>query len=313
MPAIRFLCLPSPSAASTASAGGGSATTSGQLPPNLSTKPTAPTLLKLTTPQAPPHHLLLPADLPSDVKEKILSLEIIGVDSARAVFLNPNLRSASPESVHSVISFLLSKGIHHKDLPRILGMCPKILTSNISGELKPVFSFLSGDLHVPSSHFRRVVNKCPRLLVSSVRDQLRPALLYLRRLGFKDTFALAYNDPILLVSSVEKTIIPKLEFLTAIGFSREEAAAMVLRCPGLLTFSIENNFKPKYEYFAKVMGGRLEELKEFPQYFAFSLEKRIKPRNMEMVKEAQRKLPLPLMLKTTDEEFRDLMMKRRKR
>lgn len=84
---------------------------------------------------------------------------------------------------------------------------------------------------------------------------------------------------------------------------------MVLRCPALFTFSIENNFKPKFEYFSGEMEGELEELKEFPQYFTFSLDNRIKPRHMEVVRSGV-KVALPVMLKSTDEEFRELLMKR---
>lgn len=185
-------------------------------------------------------------------------------------------------------------------------MCPQILTSDIKSDLIPVFNFLFHDLRVPETNFRSVINKCPRLLASSVRDQLKPALFYLQRLGFRDLKALAYQDPILLVSSVENTLIPKLDYLGELGFSRNDTVGMVLRCPTLFTFSIENNFKPKFEYFDKEMGGRLEELKEFPGYFAFSLEKRIKPRHMEVVQSGV-KVPLPLMLKSTDEDFRELI------
>ncbi|KAJ6377409.1 hypothetical protein OIU76_026393 [Salix suchowensis] len=120
---------------------------------------------------------------------------------------------------------------------------------------------------------QRAINKCPRLLVSSARDQLKPCLFYLQRLGFEDLEALAYQDPVLLVSNVENTLIPKLKYLESIGFSRDEAVAMVLRCPALFTFSVENNFKPKFDYFAEEMKGKLKELKGFPQYFAFSLDK----------------------------------------
>lgn len=256
-------------------------------------------------------HLPLPLpDLPSHVKEKILFLELLGIDSGRALSLNPDLRSASSDSINSIVSYLLSKGIHHKDLARILGMCPKILTSSISADIAPVFRFLSSDLCVPESNYRRVINKCPRLLVSSVRDQLKPALIYLQRLGFYDKESLAYHDTILLASNVEKTLIPKLQYLVSLGFTRDEAVAMVLRCPGLFTFSIENNFKPKYEYFVEEMSGALEDLKEFPQYFAFSLEKRIKPRHQQLIQFGVY-FPLPDMLKTTDEEFNDMIRKQK--
>ena len=254
------------------------------------------------------HPLYTPAhsNLSLQFKEKILCLEIMGVDSGKALSLNPSLHTATLHSIHSIISFLQSKGIHQKDLGRIFGMCPKLLTSNIRTDLIPVFNFLSQDLKVPDQSFRRVINKCPRLLVSSVRDQLKPALIFLQRLGFQDLEALAHQDPVLLVSSVEKTLIPKLEYLVSLGMSRADAVGMVLRCPGLFTFSVENNFKPKFEYFVGEMEGNLEELKEFPQYFAFSLEKRIKPRHMEAVQNGV-KVPLALMLKSTDEEFRELM------
>ncbi|KAH7673826.1 Transcription termination factor mitochondrial/chloroplastic protein [Dioscorea alata] len=85
---------------------------------------------------------------------------------------------------------------------------------------------------------------------------------------------------------------------------------MVLRCPGLFTFSIENNFKPKFEYFAEEMSGTLEDLKEFPQYFAFSLEKRIKPRHQQLIQFGVY-VPLSDMLKTTDEEFKDMIHKQK--
>ncbi|XP_022715500.1 transcription termination factor MTEF1, chloroplastic-like [Durio zibethinus] len=245
-------------------------------------------------------------NLSFQIKEKILCLEIMGIDSGKALSLNPSLHSTSLDSLRSIISFLQSKGIHQKDFARIFGMCPKILTSNIRTDLNPVFSFLSQDLKVPENNYRKVINKCPRLLTSSVRDQLKPALFYLQRLGFKDLEALAYQDPVLLVSSVELTLISKLKFLESIGFSTNEAKSMVLRCPGLFTFSIENNYKPKFEYLNDEMNGTLEELKEFPQFFAFSLEKRIKPRHIEVMRSGV-KLPLADMLKSTDEEFKELL------
>lgn len=93
-----------------------------------------------------------------------------------------------------------------------------------------------------------------------------------------------------------------------LGYTKEEAIGMVLRCPSLFTFSIENNFKPKIEYFLGEMKGKLEDIKEFPQYFAFSLEKRIKPRHLEVLQSGV-EVPLPILLKSTDQEFSELLSK----
>ncbi|KAI3800758.1 hypothetical protein L1987_28852 [Smallanthus sonchifolius] len=186
--------------------------------------------------------------------------------------------------VHSKLSCL--EVMVQRDPTKLIGMCPKILTANINNELIPVFNFLSHDLKIPNHNYRKVINKCPRLLVSSVENQLKPALYYLKRLGFRDLGALAYQDCVLLVSNVENTLMPKLDYLISLGFSKPEAIEMVLRCPGLFTFN-------------------------FPQYFAFSLEKRIKPRHMEAV-ECEAEITLPLLLKTTDEEFAELLMQKNK-
>ncbi|CAD6255653.1 unnamed protein product [Miscanthus lutarioriparius] len=197
-----------------------------------------------------------------------------------------------------------------KDLGRVFGMCLSVLTASVRADLRPVFAFLSEDLGVPESAHRRVVIKCPRVLACSVRDQLRPALIYLRRLGFRDSRALALQDPILLVSSVERTLAPKLEFLAGLGMSRDDAIAMVLRCPALFTFSIKRNYRPKFEYLVDAMDGGVEDVKAFPQYFAFSLEKRIAPRHR-TAEDAGVALPLPDMLKATDVEFREMLDKER--
>lgn len=82
---------------------------------------------------------------------------------------------------------------------------------------------------------------------------------------------------------------------------------MVLRSPGLLTFSIENNFRPKVEFLVTEMGRELSELKEFPQYFSFSLEGKIKPRH-QMLVENGFSMPLSEMLKVSDGEFRQRLV-----
>jgi mTERF domain-containing protein, mitochondrial len=55
----------------------------------------------------------------------------------------------------------------------------------------------------------------------------------------------------------------------------------------------------------------VEDVKAFPQYFSFSLEKRIVPRH-QATAEAGVALPLPDMLKATDDEFTDMLEKEKK-
>ncbi|XP_078163568.1 transcription termination factor MTEF1, chloroplastic-like [Carex rostrata] len=242
----------------------------------------------------------------ADLKEIILYLEVMGFNAGRIVRNNPDLHGASLQSIHHIIYYLQSKGIRRKDLVKIIDMCPNIITASIKDDLEPVFDFLSKDLEIPESNFYMIIKKCPRLLDCSARDQLKPALNYFQRLGIKDKFGFAYRHPVLLVLNVEKTIMPKVDFLMSLGLSQQEAEFFIYRNPGLLTFSIENNFKPKAEYFFGEMKGSLEELKDFPQYFACSLEGRIKPRHRELVEKGI-EMPLAVMLKSMDIEFRKLV------
>lgn len=87
---------------------------------------------------------------------------------------------------------------------------------------------------------------------------------------------------------------------------------MVVRSPALLTFSVNNNLVPKTEYFVKEMEGNLADLKRFPQYFSFSLERRIKPRHRLLVEHGL-SMPLSNMLKVSDGEFNARLIEMRLR
>ncbi|CAL9053962.1 unnamed protein product [Musa banksii] len=136
-------------------------------------------------------------------------------------------------------------------------MDASLLTCDPGAHPLPVFRFLIAPVAIPLPDLRKAVGLCPRLLVSSVSEELRPALHFLRRRRRRTT--------LLLVSSVEDALLPKLDYLRGLGFSDEETRSMVLRSPGLLTFSIENNFRPKVEFLIHDMGRDLAELKDFPQ------------------------------------------------
>ncbi|KAJ6377410.1 hypothetical protein OIU76_026393 [Salix suchowensis] len=87
----------------------------------------------------------------------------MGVDSGKALSQNPSLHAASLGSIESIIFFLQSKGIQQKDLPRIFGMCPKLLTSDIRTDLKPVFNFLSQDLKSPRKQLQKGYQQVPEI------------------------------------------------------------------------------------------------------------------------------------------------------
>lgn len=86
------------------------------------------------------------------------------------------------------------------------------------------------------------------------------------------------------------------------GFSKREATAMFRRFPQLFNYSVKDNYERKLNYFVVGMGRDLKELKEFPQYFSFSLENRIKPRHQACVDKGVC-FPLNVLLKTSEAQF----------
>lgn len=105
----------------------------------------------------------------------------------------------------------------------------------------------------------------------------------------------------LLNTRVEK-LRRKIRFLQSIGFSYEEAANACARVPAIFGYGFESNLLPKFEYLVKEMKRSVEELKGFPQYFGFSLEKRIIPRHLHL-KQRNVQIPLNRMLMWGDEKF----------
>ncbi|XP_019186200.1 PREDICTED: transcription termination factor MTEF1, chloroplastic-like [Ipomoea nil] len=284
-------------------------------------------LLKPKLPSPPPKHLHLPpappppppaVDLPDVslpakpepfsphqnsqlLQEKLLYLDSLGVDSFRCFASHPPLVSASLPQLKSVIDFLhaLDLGIH--GVRRVLHMCPEILTTPLSSTLLPAVTFLLREAGVDARSLPGVIRRRPRLLTRPVEEHLRPTLRFLQTtIGIEDVPRWAT----LLSCSVDSKFIPRLDYFQKLGFSRQEATAILRRFPPLFRYSIEENLEPKFNYFLVEMGRELKELMDYPQYFSFSLENRIKPRHQTCVEKGVC-LSLPLMLKSSEVRFRD--------
>ncbi|KAK2969023.1 hypothetical protein RJ640_007888 [Escallonia rubra] len=256
-------------------------------------------LITTTTTATPPQPT---SDSGLRFRQKLLYLQTLKINPTKALQQNPHFRCTPLASLKSVERCLSSMGIERAAFGRIFDMHPQLLTCDPYTDLYPIFDFLLNDVSIPFPQVRKSIIRCPRLLICSVDEQLRPTLRFLRELGFVGFNKITCQTTLLLVSSVEGTLLPKLEFLMDLGFEYDEVAKMVLRSPGLLTFSIENNYKPKVEYFLEEMNGDLAELKRFPQYFSYSLENKIKDRHRRLA-ERGFWLPLSEMLKVSDGEF----------
>ncbi|KAK8953567.1 hypothetical protein KSP40_PGU004282 [Platanthera guangdongensis] len=268
-------------------------------PPNLLVKGLAiSSRAPVSFPQIPRKSSPPPIDSSFPFREKMLFLDSVGVDLFPLIENHPPIVSSSLAELRAAVYFLVSLGFSSKDLRRICGMCPEILTSGGPSSFNPVLTFLLREAGVQGCDLRCVISRRPRLLVSDVACRLRPTLYFLQMLGIAEPARHAH----LLSCSVEEKFIPRLDFLQKIGFSPRDARSMARRFPQIFCYSMKENLVPKFKFFAGEMERELMELKNFPQYFSFSLEKKIKPR-CRLCKENEVFFELPALLKPSDDEF----------
>ncbi|XP_074332735.1 transcription termination factor MTEF1, chloroplastic [Apium graveolens] len=214
-------------------------------------------------------------------------------------------RNPSPETIAHILStvdFLKSRGFSEPDFPRLAFLCPMLFSSNFHPtQIQPVFDFLYSDLRASVQESCFLILRCPAILESNVEFCLQPTLVYLTTLGLDKL-----NSPTTLNAHLLNTRVDKLEdkvtFLQSVGFSHKESARVCARFPAIFGYSIHNNLRPKFEFLFKEMNRTIQEVTDFPQYFAFSLSRRIAPRHYHL-KDRNVKLKLNRMLLWSDNRF----------
>lgn len=94
----------------------------------------------------------------------------------------------------------------------------------------------------------------------------------------------------------------RMRYLIEIGLSRKDVGFMVRRFSPLLGYSIDEVLRPKLEFLVNTMGRPVSEVVDYPRYFSYSLEKRIKPRFW-VLKSRNIDISLKEMLGKNDDEF----------
>ena len=176
---------------------------------------------------------------------------------------------------------------------------PKVLSSSIEKNLKPTVAFFFHECGLTEYEFGRVFyRRGGSLLEANVERTLKRKVSFLRdNLGLN--FSQDGNDKDLLAGGEEEydTIVEIPQFdtnttgtslsssssSTLSSFQKKRLLGQMLATnPDILTFSIENNLHPKFEYFCQVLGFSRDELRyvllKRPQLLSLSLERNIVPK-----------------------------------
>ncbi|KAI4389114.1 hypothetical protein MLD38_001376 [Melastoma candidum] len=171
------------------------------------------------------------------------------------------------ETVKPNVECLLSFGVRAESLPSVIAQYPQILGLPLKAKLSSQQYFFSFKIKIDPDGFAEVVEKMPQI-----------------------------------VSLHQHVIMKPVEFLLGRGIPAEDVSRMVVRCPQLVASRVEL-MKNSYYFFKSEMGRPVKDLVEFPEYFTYSLESRIKPRYQKLQSRGIRPPSLNWLLNCSDQRF----------
>lgn len=199
----------------------------------------------------------------------LLSLELPKAIIARMFEKRPYVLGYDlEETVKPNVECLISFGIRREALPSVIAQYPQILGLPLKAKLSSQQYFFNLKLKIDPDGFANVIEKMPQVV------------------------------------SLNQNVIKKpVEFLLGRGFTAQDVAKMIVKCPQLVASQV-GLMKNSYYFFKSEMGRPVQELVEFPDYFTYSLESRIKPRYQRLQSKGI-KSSLAWFLNCSDQRFEE--------
>ncbi|KAG5544066.1 hypothetical protein RHGRI_016726 [Rhododendron griersonianum] len=182
----------------------------------------------------------------------------------RAYVLGYDLEETIKPNVECLISF----GIRRETLASVIAQYPQIIGLPLKAKLSTQQYFFNLKLKIDPEGFARVIERMPQL-----------------------------------ISLNQNVLMKPIEFLIARAIPSEDVAKMVVKCPQLVAVPV-GLMKNSYYFFKSEMGRPVKELVEFPEYFTYGLESRIKPRYQRLQSKGIR-CSLAWLLNCSDQRFEE--------
>ncbi|KAL2650459.1 hypothetical protein R1flu_018587 [Riccia fluitans] len=252
----------------------------------------------------------------------ILGFKIEGTMStsvAYLVSLGVNLREIGPmvteypeilgmrvgNNIKPKVDYLLNLGIPKLVMAKILEVKPFILGFDLDNKMQPCVKDLV-ELGVKEENVGKVIIQYADILGLDVKHRLDSKMGWLtKQAGVKreDIGQIIERLPQILAININLAQ-ERVDFLKESGFSVEEIGSMVARCPQILAISIEEALRPNLYFFLADMKRPLSELVEYPAYFTYSLQSRIRPRYI-AIEQRDIKCSLAWFLSCSDAKFNE--------
>jgi mTERF domain-containing protein len=158
-------------------------------------------------------------------------------------------------SAQERLEYLLSVGVKHRDVRKILLRQPQILEYTVENNLKSHVAFLMG-LGIPSSRLGQIISAAPSLFSYSLENSLKPTVRYLvEEVGIneKDLGKVVQLSPQILVQRIDISWNTRYIFLSKeLGAPRDSVVKMVKKHPQLLHYSIDDGLLPRINFLRSI-------------------------------------------------------------
>ncbi|KAK9097565.1 hypothetical protein Sjap_023062 [Stephania japonica] len=220
----------------------------------------------------------------------------------RAIRSWPHLLGCSTSRMKPMVEQFGEFGVKSKKLGKVIASSPQLLIRK-THEVIQVVSFLE-ELGFDKEGIGKIISRCPEIFATSIDNTLKKKLKFLADIGItEDNLPRVIRKyPELFVSDIDRTLYPRMQFLMDAGLSKKQIASMVHRFSPLVGYSIDEVLKPKLEFLLNTMEKPLKDVVEYPRYFSYSLDRKIKPRFW-VLKNRNMDCSLKDMLGKNDEEF----------
>lgn len=159
------------------------------------------------------------------------------------------------DSAEERLEYLLSVGVKHRDIPKIILRQPQILEYTVENNLKSHVAFLDS-LGIPSSRVGQIITATPSLFSYSVENSLKPTVKYLKdEIGIeeKDISKVVQLSPQILVQRIDNSWKARLHFLMKeLDAPRQSIVKMVTKHPQILHYSIEDGLLRRINFLRSI-------------------------------------------------------------
>ncbi|KAL5101203.1 hypothetical protein RYX36_005530, partial [Vicia faba] len=226
----------------------------------------------------------------SSAREKLDYLMSLGVkhkDIKRILLRQPQIIGYAVENnLKTHVAFLMSLGVPSSKIGQLIAVTPSLFSYSVEKSLKPTVRYLVEEVGINEKILGKVIQLSPRVLVQSIDISWNTRLLFFtKELGAskESIVKMVTKHPQLLHYSIDDGLLPRINFLRSIGMKNADILKILTSLTQVLSLSLEANLKPKYLYLVNELHNEAQSLTKYPMYLSLSLEQRIRPRHRFLV------------------------------